>query len=129
MESDEWFRLVFFFQGLLVLLYRFLYGTRRFFDDRLGSRCRFDHVSNNRCRLAATNRTNRNGSGGQFGFLLQTLGFTLATTHFTWIVRRRPFSVRALTGAASTDRCGDCSNNRRWCFNDWSRLGSSNHWL
>ena len=65
-----------FFLGLFVLLYSFLNGARCFFDDRFGRR-RFDHFSNN-----------RSSSGSLFGFFLQTLFFTLATTHFTWIVRR-----------------------------------------
>ena len=64
-------------------------------------------------------------SGSLFGFLLQTLGFTLATTHFTRIVRRA-----AICGQGA-GRCwlfnrGRCFDNHG-CFDHWSRL--DHFWL
>jgi hypothetical protein len=141
MESDERFRLVFFFLGLLVLLYRFLNGARRFVDhrlNRLGShfsgwgRSCLNHFSNNRCRLGSDSCFSWSRRSSQFSFLLQTLGFTLATTHFTRVVRRTA-TWRQGAGRSSFDYRSRCFGNDRsfycWCFNHrrWSRFCSSNH--
>src|SRR5471030_3114119 len=132
MESDEGFRLVLFFQGLFVLLYRVLNGAWSFVDhvfNRFGSdfssrgRSCLDDFSNNRCWLGS----GRGRSGSQFGFLLQTLGFTLAATHFTRVVRRTAIFGQGTGWGGFDHRCNHFCYNRG--FNHWSRLGSHNHWL
>ena len=77
---------MFFFLGLFVLLDRFLngawcFGNHGFNGHFLGDRgrSRLDHFGS---------WSSSGGSGSQLGFLLQTLFFTLATTHFTRVVRR-----------------------------------------
>ena len=140
MESGERFGLVLFFQGLLVLLYRFLNRTRRFVDHRLGrlgnhfggrGRRGLNHFSNN-C-------FNRSRSGSQFGFLLQALGFTLATTHFTRVVRRTATWRQGADRSGFDDRrrrLGDDRSFSSRSFNDrsfnlrrWSRFRGGNHRL
>lgn len=121
---------MFFFLGLLVLLDRVLNGAWCFSNHRLnhsffshrGRSC-LDHFSNHGW-LGSDWRS----SGSQFGFLLQTLFFTLATTHFTWVV------WRAAAWRQSADRCWSF-NHRGWrfghhgcfdnrCFNDRCWFGS-----
>ena len=120
---------MFFFLGLFVLLDRFLngawcFGNHGFNGHFLGDRgrSRLDHFGS---------WSSSGGSGSQLGFLLQTLFFTLATTHFTRVVRR------AAAWGQGADR--SCFNHWRWCFgynwrfnhrgfNDRCRF-SNNYWL
>ena len=126
MESDEGFRLVFFFQGLIVLLYRVLNGAWRFVDS--GFSCANSRRFSSRGRGCLGNfSSGRSSRSSLFGFFLQTLGFTLAATHFTWIVRRAAVFSQGADRSGFDNRCSHFGNNR--CFNHWSRLGSSNHWL
>jgi len=147
MESDEGFRLVLLFLGVRNVLdsARCFLGRRRsLLDHRLGRRCRcgFSHFGNgwsglghhwrfHRRWLGGYHGFSRSSSGSQFGFLLQALGFTLAATHFTWVVR-----CTAVAGQGA-DRCGfnhrrwlfgyHRCGNRSWCFHLGWLLGS--HWL
>src|SRR5471032_2886533 len=123
MESGEGFMLVLFFQGRGVLLYHFVSGRGSRFSSRFGNRGRgcLDDFSNDRCRF----NSSRCRSGCQFGFLLQTLGFTLATTHFTRIVRCTAIFSQGADWSGFNYRCNHFGDNRR--FNHCRRLGSSNH--
>ena len=128
-----------FFLDLGLVLYHFFDGARGFVGSRgrlldgwLGSRSSLDHLGNHRRRLGSHYgfyRSFSGGSGSQFGFLLQTLGFALATTHFTWV-------VWCATGAGQgADRSG--LDNRRShfggrCFNRCCRCGNhrlGNYWF
>jgi hypothetical protein len=126
---------VFFFLGFLVLLNRVLNGAWCFSDHRFDNR-----FLSNRGRRCLDHFGDRSSSGCQFGFLLQTLFFTLATTHFTRVVWR----AAARGQGADRSRCFNHwgwrfgnywrFNRRRFnhlSFNDWrwSRFGSHNHWL
>lgn len=130
MESDERFRLVLFFLGLLVLLYRFLNGAWSFVDHGvswLGShfsnrgRSSLDDFSNNRCHFDS----GRSSSGSQFGFLLQTLFFTLATTHFTRVVRCAATWCQGAGRGSFNHWCSHFGDNRG--FNNRSHFWFGSH--
>jgi hypothetical protein len=127
------FRLVLFFQGFSVTWrdFGFFSGVLGFverrgwfgwgFSDR-GRGC-LDDFFHDRSRFGS--RRLSGGSGSLFGFLLQTLGFTLATAYFTWIV------WSATVRGQGTDRCrlfnrGRCFGNHRG-FDHWSRF--DHFWL
>lgn len=118
-----------FFQGLRFVLYHFFDGTQVFVDGwggRLGSdfsgrgRGCLDDFSNNRSRLDSSNRCS---SGSQFGFLLQALLFTLAATHFTWVVWRAATWRQGTDRGGFDNRCSHFGDNRS--FNHRSRLGNN----
>ncbi len=97
MESDEGFRLVLFFQGL-VLYHGFSNRSRRF-DS-------FDY--------------SRSGGSSSSG---GCLSFLAATTHFTWIVRRTAVFAQGAGRSSFNHGCFNFSNNRG--FNShWCRLGN-----
>lgn len=109
-----------FFQGFGVVLYHFFNGTQVLVDgwgsvlnfcfDGRCLRNRFDY-GRGRCRCF-------------FGFFLQTLGFTLATTHFTWVVRRT--AVFGEGAGRGFNHWGGHFGNH-WGFHDHrSRLGNHN---
>jgi hypothetical protein len=127
---------VLFFLGLLVLLYRFLNGARCLVDHRL-SRLGSHFSGRGRSCLnhfGSDNRFSRSSSGSQFGFLLQTLGFTLATTHFTWVVRCTATWRQGADRSGFDYRSRHLGNDRSfndWRFNHrrWSRFCGGNHRL
>jgi len=121
---------VLFFLGLLVLLYRFLNGPRRFVDHRLSRLGNHFGGRGRRC----LNRFNRSCSGSQLSFLLQTLGFTLATTHFTRVVRRTATWRQGADRSGLDDwrrRFGNYRsfNDRRFNHRRRSRFRGGNHRL
>jgi len=73
-----------------------------------------------RSRLGGHHGFSRSSSGSQLGFLLQALGFTLAATHFAWVVRctaiagqgadRRGFGFDSGCGRFGHHRC--CNRSR-----------------
>ena len=107
------------------MLDRVLNGAWCFGDDRFNHGF-FSHGSN------LDHFSSRSSSGSQFGFLLQALGFTLAATHFTWVV------WRTAVWRQGADRSGFNHWSRLFghhrcfdrCFNDWrwSRCSGFNHW-
>lgn len=123
-----------FFLGMRSVLdsARCLLGHRgRFFHCRFGHWCRcslfgwrrggLDHLWRfYRSRLGGHHGFSRSSSGSQLGFLLQALGFTLAATHFAWVVRctaiagqgadRRGFSFDSGCGLFGHHRC--CNRSR-----------------
>jgi len=133
---------VLFFLSFFALFNRVLNGAWCFSDDRF-NRCFFSdrgrsclgHFS---CR--GWFGSNRSCSGGQFGFLLQTLGFTLATTHFTRVVWRAAVWRQGADGSRRFNHwrwrfdCGWCFFNLSFgnrSFNHWCRrrLCCCNYWL
>ena len=113
---------MFFFQGLFVLLNRFLNGAWCFVDCGL-SWLGINFCSRGRCCLGhfSNDCFSWRSSGSQFGFLLQALFFTLATTHFTRVVRCAATWCQGVGRSGSNHWCRHFGNYRR--FHDRSRLG------
>ena len=115
-----------FFLGRLVMLDRVLNGAWCFGDHRFNHRF-FSHGSN------LDHFSSRSSSGSQFGFLLQTLGFTLAATHFTWVVWRTAVWRQGADRSGFNHWSRGFGNHWRFdhrCFNNWrwSRFGGFDHW-
>lgn len=151
MESDERFMLVLFLlgvgyvlNGVFDVVRSLFHGWGSLLDRRFGDRrrCCFgcfdrrwsgldDHWRFYRSGFGSDHGFSRGSCGSQFGLLLQTLGFTLATTHFARIVWCATVAGQG-AGRSGLDHWSGCFGNHRG--DNRSRLFSlgwllSNHWL
>ena len=83
-----------FFLGLGVVLNHFLCRLQVLVDNRGSFLCGFGNDGNG----FGDGFDRRCSSSGQFSLFLQTLGFTLAATHFTWVVRRAAIAGQRVGG-------------------------------